>query len=348
LRQRQWLPGRLNKAKVLETALAEVQSKHATWRAPDLTRAISNALPDNLGNMKPDKIARLLDKLTERGIALAQQVDARHLGETGALPGELRRADGSSAYSAPGAERYVTPDHLRAERQLAKAGYARGAVAMTALDTDVFVKNLAAAGLELGADQAAAVRGILLSGAKVETLIGPAGTGKSRVVGALAKAWEDPALWDGRQHRMIGLAASQVATEVLAADGVTAQNITRWLMTQRRLTDGSYTTPGEQAWTLREGDLVVVDESAMANTSDLADIQAHCDAAGAKLLLVGDYRQLAAVGDGGGMGSRRSRAAPRPRHQPQPQKGVRPGRRPGCSPARQGRESLDWRVDQSS
>ena len=52
LRQRQWLPGRINKTKVLETALAEVQSKHATWRAADLTRAISNALPDNLGNMR--------------------------------------------------------------------------------------------------------------------------------------------------------------------------------------------------------------------------------------------------------------------------------------------------------
>ncbi|MFI6827586.1 MobF family relaxase [Kribbella sp. NPDC050241] len=300
LRQRELLPGRVNQAKVLETALAEVQSKHATWRAADLTRAISNALPDNLGNMRPNKIAQLLDELTERGIALAQPVDARHLGHTGALPDELRRADGSSAYSAPGAARYVTPDHLRAERQLAKAGYARGAVAMTAADTEAFLKGLAATGLELGDDQVAAVRGILASAAKVETLVGPAGTGKSRVVGALARAWEHPELWGGQQHRMVGLAASQVATEVLAADGVTAQNITRWLTTQQRLTDGS-AAAADQAWVLREGDLVVVDESAMASTSDLARIQAHCDAAGAKLLLVGDHRQLAAVGAGGGM-----------------------------------------------
>ncbi|TCN36853.1 conjugative relaxase-like TrwC/TraI family protein [Kribbella orskensis] len=304
LRQRQWLPGRINQAKVLETALAEVQAKHATWRSADLTRAISDALPDNLGNMKPAKIARLLDRLTERGLRLAQQVDADRPGqspdELAALPDELRRGDGSSAYSAPGAARYVTPDHVKAERQLAKAGYARGAAAMSPTDVQAFVKRLAADGLQLGDDQAAAVRGILTSGAKVETLIGPAGTGKSRVVGALAKAWEDPDLWDGEQRRMIGLAASQVATEVLAADGVTAKNITRWLMTQQRLTDGS-TTPEDQAWALRAGDLVVVDESAMANTDNLSQIQAHCDAAGAKLLLVGDHRQLAAVGAGGGM-----------------------------------------------
>ncbi|WP_327640028.1 relaxase domain-containing protein [Kribbella sp. NBC_00482] len=304
LRQRQWLPGRINQAKVLETALADVQSKHATWRSADLTRAISDALPDNLGNMRPARIARLLDRLTERGLKLAQHVDADRPGhspeELAALPEELRRGDGSSAYAAPGAARYVTPDHVRAERQLAQSGYARGAAAMSPADVQAFVKRLAADGLQLGEDQAAAVRGILGSGAKVETLVGPAGTGKSRVVGALAKAWEDPDLWAGRQHRMIGLAASQVATEVLAADGVTAKNITRWLMTQQRLTDGS-TMPEDQAWALRDGDLVVVDESAMATTGDLAEIQAHCDAAGAKLLLVGDHRQLAAVGAGGGM-----------------------------------------------
>lgn len=301
LRQRQWLPGRINQAKVLETALAEVQSKHATWRAPDLTRAISNALPDNLGNMKPDKIARLLDRLTERGIALAQQVDARHLGETGALPNELRRADGSSAYSAPGAERYVTADHLRAERQLAKAGYARGAVAMSNAAAERFLKGLEVIGLQLGDDQAAALRGILTSGAKVEALVGPAGTGKSRVIGALASAWESADdLWNGHQHRVVGLAASQVATEVMAADGVTAMNIRRWLLTQQRLADRS-DEPADRAWLLREGDLIVVDESAMADTSDLSQIQSHCDEAGAKLLLVGDHRQLAAVGAGGGM-----------------------------------------------
>ena len=100
---------------------------------------------------------------------------------------------------------------------------------------------------------------------------------------------------------MVGLAASQVATEVLAADGVTAMNITRWLMTQQRIADGSALRPKTEAWRLRDGDLVVVDESAMANTTDLAAIHAHCDAAGAKLLLVGDHRQLAAVGAGGGM-----------------------------------------------
>jgi len=44
---------------------------------------------------------------------------------------------------------------------------------------------------------------------------------------------------------------------------------------------------------------VVVDEAGMADTGDLAAIQSRCQAAGAKLLLTGDPRQLAAVGAGG-------------------------------------------------
>jgi len=46
---------------------------------------------------------------------------------------------------------------------------------------------------------------------------------------------------------------------------------------------------------------VVLDESAMTDTASLAAIHARVDAAGAKLLLVGDHRQLAAAGAGGAM-----------------------------------------------
>jgi hypothetical protein len=45
----------------------------------------------------------------------------------------------------------------------------------------------------------------------------------------------------------------------------------------------------------------VVDESAMADTAALAQIHTHVQEAGAKLLLTGDHRQLAAIGAAGGM-----------------------------------------------
>ena len=103
---------------------------------------------------------------------------------------------------------------------------------------------------------------------------------------------------------MFGLATSQIATDVLAAEGLTARNVARWITTQERLSAGTAEQrpiDGDSAWRLHAGDLVVVDESAMADTPALAQIHRHVDAAGAKLLLVGDHRQLAAVGAGGGM-----------------------------------------------
>ena len=65
---------------------------------------------------------------------------------------------------------------------------------MSLAEANRFIAGLAGQGTELGADQAAAIRSVLTSGAQVETLVGPAGTGKSFVVDALAKAWQELAL----------------------------------------------------------------------------------------------------------------------------------------------------------
>jgi len=217
----------------------------------------------------------------------------------GTLPDELRLANGNSAYERSGARLFATAEHIRSERALRAAAQERGAVLLPPALATAFLDGLAEQGIELGSDQAAAVRGVLTSGASVESLVGPAGTGKSFVVGTIAEAWQDPALWGGQLRKVVGLAASQIATQVLADEGLTARNITRWLSTQQRLTDG---TPfGDDVdWRLAPGDLVVVDESAMASTADLVAIHRITRDAGAKLLLTGDHRQLAAVGAAGG------------------------------------------------
>ena len=302
-RGKQPKPQKWKAHEVIETALADVQETKAAWTASDLTRAIAAALPDHLGKLRPDQVTQLLDGLTDQALQLAVPLDAQRPG-THALPDELRLADGTSAYQSPGARIYATPAHVHTERVLSAAAVDRGAPALPAPAVTGFLGELAEAGVRLGDDQAAAVRGILTSGAKVETLIGPAGTGKSFVVGALAKGWQDPDLWQrAGQHtrrRVVGLAASQIATEVLAGEGLAARNITRWLATQDRLAEDR-PFGDDKAWRLRDGDLVVVDESAMADTAALARIHGVCQQADAKLLLVGDHRQLAAVGAAGGM-----------------------------------------------
>ena len=286
---------------VLETALADVQSRKAGWTRADLTRAINDALPDSLGIADGSQLGALLDGLTEQGVALATPLDAARPGDE-ALPDSLRLADGRSAYLAPGAALFATPTQVHTEQALLAATRRGDGAALPRAHVENFLGDLRGVGVELGIDQAVAVRGVLSSGARVETLVGPAGTGKSFVVGTIARAWSDPDLRGAAAGRVFGLAASQIATDVLVDEGLTARNITRWLGTQDRLAD----SPGnshddDRGWRLRKEDLVVVDESAMADTAALARIHAYVEKAGAKLLLVGDHRQLAAVGAGGAM-----------------------------------------------
>jgi conjugative relaxase-like TrwC/TraI family protein len=292
-------PERWSPRAVVEAALADVQAKKSAWTAGDLTRAISDALPDRLGDLDGAQIAALLDHLTAEGLKLATPLIPDRPGAD-VLPDELRLADGRSVYDAPGAKLYATPKHVHSERMLAAGTARRDALTLTPEAVTGFLTRLRESGIELGADQAAAVRGVLTSGASVESLVGPAGTGKSFVVGVLNHAWADPELWDGQHRKVVGLAASQIAANVLAEEGLTARNITRWLDTQARLADGS-THPDDLPWRLGRGDVVVVDESAMADLAALADIHRHVETAGAELLLTGDHRQLAAVGAAGGM-----------------------------------------------
>ncbi|WP_246633755.1 MobF family relaxase, partial [Pseudonocardia nigra] len=291
---------------VIETALAEVQASKAGWTESDLIRAINAALPDYLGTPEGGDVAALLDQLAAEAITYATPLDAPRPGDEH-LPESLRLANGRSAYEAPGARLFATPEQVRTERALVAATTARGAAALPRDVAQRFLAGLAEAGIELGVDQAAAVRGVLTSGARVETLVGPAGTGKSFVVGTIARGWTDPATTGGPvPRRVFGLATSQLATEVLKTEGLTARNVAAWLAAQERLSAG----PGEgglqlaerdEALRLHAGDLVVVDESAMTDTAALAAIHSRVDSAGAKLLLVGDHKQLAAVGAGGGM-----------------------------------------------
>ncbi|NWJ71501.1 relaxase domain-containing protein [Pseudonocardia sp. ICBG1122] len=301
-------PQAFNPQAVIEIALEDVASRKSGWTRSDLVRAVNAALPDYLGVPDGGDVAVLLDQLTDHALVYAIALESERPG-SGLLPDELRVANGESAYIAPGGRVYCTPEQVRSERILLAATSARDGAALTGAQAERFLRTLRSEGLELGVDQAAAVRGILTSGARVETLVGPAGTGKSYVVGNLARAWADPDLRPvgspgGGAGRVFGLATSQRATEVLTAEGLSASNIARWLATQDRLAAAPAerrTVDGDEVWRLREGDLLVIDESGMTDTAALAAIHQRADEAGAKLLLVGDHRQLAAVGAGGGM-----------------------------------------------
>jgi conjugative relaxase-like TrwC/TraI family protein len=272
-----------------------------TWTRAQLVRAVAEELSSNLG-LPAGEVTRLVEGLADKALTSggAVRITADPVGVE-LLPAAARLADGRSALARPGADKYATAGQLVAERALRAAAVQRGAVTVDAGQAKAFVDLYAAAGRPLGADQAAAVTGVLTSGARLEALSAAAGTGKTFTIGAIADAWQSATGPGGEPagRRVFGLAPSQIATEGLAEEGLSAtRNLAAWETGQRRAEQGR-PVDGDAGFVLAPGDLVIVDEAGMADTGTLLRVQQRCAAAGAKLLLVGDERQLAAIGAGG-------------------------------------------------
>ena len=174
----------------------------------------------------------------------------------------------------------------------------------------------------MGADQAVAVEQIATSGRVCDLLVGPAGTGKTTALAGLLAAWE-------AEHGLgsvKGLAPSAVAAANLGSElGIATENTAKWLAEVdreasrlaevarlRARADQLPAQAGQEfvlraaeletevrQWQLGPGELLVGDEASLAGTFALDRLAAQARGSGAKLLLVGDFAQLGAVGAGG-------------------------------------------------
>lgn len=275
---------------LLAAAVDEVQNQYATWTVGNLVAAIDRrvgVLPaEAAGQNRPAYLEALAAEALRPGNS--HDVVCLAAPDPVTVPDELRRPqDGRSVFRPHLDDRYATRGQLTAEDRVVAGARQLGASALSDPEAELLRVELAAAGL--GADQADAVVGIVSSGLCGDVLIGPAGTGKSHTVSALAGVWEER--FGGR---VMGLATSQNAAEVLAADGVPAMNTTRFLRAF---------SPGEDGQPARErvqaGDLFVVDEAGMSSTRELDAIAAIVAGGGGKMLFTGDDGQLTAVGAGG-------------------------------------------------
>lgn len=122
------------------------------------------------------------------------------------------------------------------------------------------------------------------SGRQISIIQGAAGTGKSASLAALKIAYSSAG------HRVLGLAPSgAAAAELQKSSGIESQTIHALLM---RLENGNSQKPLH----LTDRDIIVLDEAGMVDTRTLHKLMCHVEAAGAKIVLVGDSKQLEAVG----------------------------------------------------
>lgn len=240
------------------------------------------------------------------------------------VPEHLRRADGSSMLRARNSEVYATQELLDAEARLLVAGQATDGPAVSPRVTARLGRMIVPGRQHvLSAEQVHAVAAVVTSGRRLDVLVGAAGTGKSTAMAGVRVAWEA----EHGPGSVVGLAPSAASAEVLAdAVGVPTENTAKWISENQRTPEreqrlreyaarlsGAYPcvatrqlqqrAAAERAayarWTLRLGQLVIIDEASMAATKDLDHITAVATRAGAKVLLVGDWAQLSPVQAGG-------------------------------------------------
>jgi conjugative relaxase-like TrwC/TraI family protein len=301
------VPEELVLSRAAQQAVALAQQEKSTWTRADLVKYLGRVLPRT--GRDPAQAAALLEDLADRALRSEfEPVLCLEAPEPAEVPSSLLRADGRSVYRRHGGTRYATRAQLTVEDAMASRAAAQGAPRMTraaaaqALGADLQRLEDALAGRASGAqdaprtgsglreDQAAAALSVLADGRRVSVINAPAGSGKTRVLAEVAKAWAAAGLGP-----VIGITASQSARNTLAAGVPVSYNSARFLghLPGRRGARGPVP--------LSPGTLLVIDEASMMTTPDLADLISLAETRGGKLIVAGDTSQLQAVQNGGGM-----------------------------------------------
>jgi conjugative relaxase-like TrwC/TraI family protein len=186
--------------------------------------------------------------------------------------------------------RWSTLDLLAVEQRLVAAATGRTGE-HTAVTSHQTVREALAAHPTAGQDQQAMVRDVCQGGQGVAVVVGRAGTGKTFALGIARHAWQ----LDG--YRLLAAAPTGIATMSLQGEGFED------VATCDRLL-GDLDRGREQ---LDARTVLVIDEAGMVGSRKLARLLEQAEQAQAKVVLVGDDRQLAPIDAGGGFRALRLR-----------------------------------------
>jgi conjugative relaxase-like TrwC/TraI family protein len=245
----------------LDHALADLEQRHSHFDRRDLLQALANRLPEGTGALE-------LEAATEVLI-------------TGGRLVEVHRGSGPLDSTW-----YTTPRLWEMEQGFmatARGGEGAGAAAVdgatlaAVLDRHRYLSD----------EQAEMVRRLTTGGERIVAVAALPGAGKTTALGAAREAWAAQGI------RGIGLATARSASgELGESAGMPATSITAFLIrAEERSQRGLEPLP--------RGTVIVVDEASTAPTPYLAALADLAEGCEGKLVLIGDPRQIGAVGPGG-------------------------------------------------
>jgi conjugative relaxase-like TrwC/TraI family protein len=301
------MPSAAERARAIRVGVAEVQRQNSSWTRGKLVWEMHRAL----GQLPPgvDAVA-YLEAMADDALggapspepdggpgpaAPAGPVAGTEIIRIAPVPDVtdtarlgLRR-DGTSVYRRPGEERFVTKPHLDSEEWLVRRAAARRPQLVTEAEADA-----ALADMQLDYQQREVVKGMLTSGVMADCLVAPAGSGKTYVMAAYAKAWTR--ITGGR---VIGITLGENAARVMAEEAAKAGAVmeTYNLAQFMGKLKGTDRTRGHVP--VSAEDVLVLDEATQFGTTDLVKLWQILDKSGARVKPVGDTEQLGPVEAGG-------------------------------------------------
>ncbi|MFD9150361.1 MobF family relaxase [Streptomyces diastaticus] len=187
------------------------------------------------------------------------------------------------------ADRYTTADVVAAETLIVSAATTRldARAAVVTRDTvDMTVSTVEAqhgGSFRFSEEQRAVLDRLLTAGHGVDAVVGIAGAGKTTIMDTARQAWQANGLV------VAGASTAAVAAANLKAEaGIESRTLASWLTGIRAGGQG-----------LTGVDVLVVDEAAMCDDRDVAELLTHAAETGTKVIGIGDPKQLHSPGIGG-------------------------------------------------
>jgi hypothetical protein len=280
------------------------------WPVAELARAVDAARPRSLRRHRlerPDERTLIAEVLAPDGplarrkvyarrnviVALAPRLYGRRPEELELLADKvLANAESVPLVAVPSASErpYATAMTIAREQAIAAAVGIEVARTDAPAVSDIEARRAVAAreqelGTHLTLGQRSAVLATATSGRGVELIVGVGGSGKTTALAALREAFE------AEGYRVLGTSTSGQAARTLGRSAGIEPSLTLASLTWR-LDHGQLS--------LDDRTVVVLDEAAMTEDAMLLTLLRHAAAAHAKVVMVGDHRQLGAVGPGGG------------------------------------------------